>query len=162
MREETTVKSTTVVPAQVQIRKYRAKFWIRASALFFLTFSLAGLLHFWCDTLARERSLATIERLGPGLMVLVSILLVGHFFAACVTLLPEAIEVRTLWSTKRMDFDRIRGWRERVTTDSDGVKTRYIKLEPLGYQQTALEFQDFYNFDSKFYEWLYSLPELGQ
>jgi hypothetical protein len=162
--KRTTVKASSVVPApvQTQIRSYRAKLWIRAFALFFLAFSLAGLVNFWGDIFAEERSSSPTEILVPGLMVLTGIYLVAHFFTARVTLFPDAIEVQTIWSTKRMDFNRIRGRREYETTDSDGVKTRNIKLEPLGYQQPALEFQDLYNFDAEFYEWLRSLPKLGQ
>jgi len=156
---------TQTSPTQIrptQIRRYRAKWWIRGAALFFLAFSLSSIVQFWGDIFADERSSSPTEILVPCLMVLTGIFLVGHFFTVRVTLFPDAIEVRTLWSTKRMAFDRIRGRRESVNTDSDGVTTLKIKLEPLGYQQPALEFQDIYNFDTEFYGWLHSLPKLGQ
>jgi hypothetical protein len=136
--------------------------WVRGLALFFLAFSLAGFVHYWGNMLAAEQPPTTKEFLVSGLMVASGILLVGHFFTVRVTLFPDAIEVQTLWSTKRMNFNSIRGRREWVTTDSDGYTSRHIKLEPLGYQQPALEFLDIYNFDTEFYEWLRSLPKLGQ
>lgn len=130
-------------------------------ALFFMASCLDGLVHFWCDMFVQERSPRPAELIGPGLMALAGIFVAGYIFAARVTLLPDAIEIQTLWSTKRMDFNRIRGYRECETTDSDGAKSRFIKLEPLGYQQPALEFQDIYNFDTQFFDWLRSLPKLG-
>ena len=117
---------TQTSPTQIrptQIRRYRAKWWIRGAALFFLAFSLSSIVQFWGDIFADERSSSPTEILVPCLMVLTGILLVGHFFTVRVTLFPDAIEVRTLWSTKRMAFDRIRGRRESVNTDSDGVTT---------------------------------------
>ena len=102
------------------------------------------------------------EFIAPCLIGMAGILVAGYFFAAGVTLLPDAIEVQTLWLTKRIGFNAIRGWREYETTDSDGVKTRNIRLEALDYQQPALEFQDIYDFDTEFYEWLHSLPKLGR
>jgi len=155
------VKPSTVVPAQVQARSYRPKLWICAFAVGFLGFCLTGLAHYWCGMLDPERPPETTGFVVTGLLVVAGLVLLGHCLTARVTLLPDAIEVKTLWSTKRMDFNSIRGWRESVTTDSDGVTTRYIKLEPLGYQQPALEFQEIYNFDAEFYDWLHSLPKLG-
>jgi hypothetical protein len=152
------VKRSIVVAAQV--RRYHPKWWVRAFALFFLLFSLAGLVHFWSEMLAGERPPNTTEFVVPALMVLAGVILVVHFFTTFVTLFPDAIEVRTLLSARRVDFNKIRGRREYETTDADGIKTRYIKLELLDYQQPALEFQAFYDFDNEFYEWLRSLPNL--
>ena len=162
MLERTRVKSTILAPAQVQTRSYRPKWWIRAFAVGFLGFCLTGLAHYWCGMLDPEQTPETAGFVITSLLVVAGFVLAGHLFTARVTLLPDAIEVQTLWSTKTMEFSQIRGWRESVTTDSEGVKTRYIKLEPLDYQQPALQFQDFYNFDTEFDAWLHSLPKLGR
>jgi hypothetical protein len=160
--ESTTVKSTTLVPAQIQIRKYRTKWWIRIFALGFLAFCMTGLAHYWCAMVDPDQRPETAGFVVTGLLTVAGLFLAGHLFTTRVVLLSDAIEVQTLWSTKRMDFSSIRGWREYETIDSDGVKTKYIKLESLGYQQPALNIQDLYNFDQDFYNWLHSLPQLKQ
>ncbi|MBV8629714.1 MAG: hypothetical protein JOZ83_02235 [Silvibacterium sp.] len=156
------MRSATAIPAQVQTRSYRPKLWICAFAVGFLGFCLTGLAHYWCGMLDPEQPPETTGFVITGLLVLAGLILLGHCLTARVTLGPDAIEVKTLWSTKRMDFSSIRGWRESVTTDSDGVQTRYIHMESLDYHQPALKFQDIYNFDAEFNRWLRSLPKLGQ
>ncbi|MBV8113296.1 MAG: hypothetical protein JO300_01040 [Silvibacterium sp.] len=133
-----------------------------AFAVGFLGFCLTGLAHYSCSMLDPEQPPETTGFVITGLLVLAGIVLLGHYLTARVTLGPDAIEVKTLWTTKRMDFSRIRGWREYETTDSDGVKTRYIELESLDHHQPALKFQDIYNFDANFDGWLRSLPKLGR
>jgi len=156
------VRPSILIPAQVQTRSYRPKLWICAFAIGFLGFGLTGLAHYWCGMLDPERPPETTGFVVTGLLVMAGLLLLGHCLTARVSLGPDAIELKTLWSTKRMDFATIRGYREYETTDSDGVKTRYIQLESLDYHQPALKFQDIYNFDTKFYEWFHSLPKLGR
>lgn len=109
---------------ECEARRYRPKWWIRAAALGFLAFSLAGLAHFWGSALSGERAPNTTEIIVPALMVLLGFILTAHFFTASVTLLPDAIEVRTFLSTKKLGFDQISGRREYEVTDSDGVKTQ--------------------------------------
>jgi hypothetical protein len=129
-------------------------------AVFFLSFSGAGLVHFLGEMVSGERSPDTIEIVAPAVLVLVGSGLVMHYFTTVVILFPDAIELRTLWSTKRLAFSEIRGRHEYETTDSDGIKTQYIKLESVDHHRPTLEFQRFYNFDSAFDEWLKRLPNL--
>ncbi len=143
-----------------QARSYRPKWWIRIFALFFLSFSLAGLTHLWGDILSSEGPPNTAEIVVPALLVLVGFYLVVYFFTSAVTIFPDAIELRTLWSTKKLSLDQIRGRRESEITDAEGLKTQYIKLEPLDSRQPALELQRFFNFDDKFYEWINRVPDL--
>ena len=145
-----------------EVRSYRSKWWIRIFTLFFLSFSLAGLEAFWGDWLSGARPPNTTGIVVPAMLVLVGGIMAVHYFTTVVTLFPDAIEVRTLLSRKRMSFSEIRGRREYETTDSDGMKTRYIKLEPVDYRRPALEFQKVYNFDGAFYQWLNQLPNLGR
>ena len=147
----------SVVP---QYRRYRAKWWIRIFAFFFVSFSFTGLVSLWGGMFSGERPANTTEVVVPALLVLVGIGLVVHYFTTFVTLLPDAIELRTILSTKRLSFSEIRGRREYETTDSDGVKTWYIRLVPLDLKQPALEFQRVYNFDSAFEAWLSRLPSV--
>ena len=147
---------------ECEARNYRPKWWIRASALGFLAFSLGGLAHFWGSALSGERAPNTTEIIVPALMVLLGFVLTAHFFTASVTLLPNAIEVRTLLSTKKLAFDQIGGRREYEVTDSDGVKTQYIELEPLHRRRPALKLQKIYNFDAAFYDWLRQIPQKGR
>jgi hypothetical protein len=143
-----------------QTRRYRPRWWLRIFALFFFSFSLAGLIHFWGDWFSGDRPPNSTEIIVPALLVLVGLTLVIHYFATFVILFPNAIELQTAFSRKRLSFSEIRGRREYETTDSDGVTTHYIRLEPHDQLKPTLKFQRIFNFDGAFYEWLNRLPNL--
>lgn len=143
-------------------RKYRPKWWLRIFALFFFGFSATGLVHFLSAFLIAGQSPSTIEILAPSVLSLVGLGMVVQFFNTFVVVFPDAIELETFFSRKRLTVAEIRGKREYETTDSDGVKTRYIKLEPLDRDKPAIEFSRYFNFDSAFEEWIGRLPDLGR
>lgn len=152
--------ATTKFTPGAPVRRYRPKWWLRIFGLFFLSFSATALAHFWGAILSGEQEPRLLEILAPSLLTLTGLGLTIHFFTASVILLPDAIEVRTLFSRKKMAFSEIRAYRESETVDSDGVKTRYIELEPLDHRLPALKFQRMFNFDDDFDRWLSGLPDL--
>jgi hypothetical protein len=143
-----------------QVRRYRPKWWLRIFAFVFLGFSVTGTIRLWTDMLSGERPSYAIEFIGPSVLTLVGLCMTVHYFNFFVVLYPDAIELQTFFSNKKLFFAEIRGKREYETTDSDGVTTRYIRLEPVEQGKRALEFTRYFNFDTAFYEWLSHLPEV--
>jgi hypothetical protein len=133
---------------------------MRIFSIFFFGFSTTCLIHFYRAILDGEQKADWVTILGPAFLSLVGLYLVAGYFNTFVTISPDAIEFETLWSRKRLSASEIRGRREYETTDSDGVKTQYVKLEPFDGQKPAIEFTRFFNFDTTFYEWLSQFPKV--
>jgi hypothetical protein len=81
-------------------------------------------------------------------------------FTARVELSDKSIEVRNLFSRRSLLLDSIRGFRERTVIGK--TRTTYLKIEPINETMPILEFGEYFNFDSAFYEWCYSLPDLDE
>jgi hypothetical protein len=142
------------------VTRYRPKWWLRIFSLFFLGFSGTGMTSLWTAMLSGNRPLSTIEFVAPAVLTLVGACMTAHYFNYFVVLYPDAIELQRFFSNRKLSFAEIRGKREYETTDSDGVTTRYIRLEPVEPGKRALEFTRYFNFDAAFYEWLGQLPEV--
>jgi hypothetical protein len=143
-----------------QARRYRPKWWIRLFALFFFLFCSAGSGHFLSAIFSGEWPPNWVEIVGPAFLALVGLAMVIYFFTTFVTLFPDAIQLETLFSRKRLQFTEIRGRHEYTTTDSDGVPTHRIELRPHDRQRPTLKFDKIFNFDRAFYEWLSRVPNL--
>jgi hypothetical protein len=84
----------------------------------------------------------------------------AHVYISTVTLYENAIELRTVFSRRRMPFDKIRGRRQYLSSDTEGGSTRYLKLESNEQTLPKLKFQKSYSFDQYFYDWFNRLPDL--
>ncbi|WP_109486605.1 hypothetical protein [Occallatibacter savannae] len=142
------------------IQRYHPKWWLRIFALGFFGFSFAGLIHFWGAIASGDQPGTLTEILIPALLTLTGLGISIYFFTTSVSLETDAIEVKTLFSRKRLAFSEIRGHREIEMADSDGLKTRYIDLEPVDRLRPNLRFQRIYNFDAAFDRWLSKIPYL--
>ncbi|UWZ82869.1 hypothetical protein [Occallatibacter riparius] len=142
------------------VRRYRPKWWLRIFALFFLGFSGTGMISLWAPMLSGSRPLNTISFVAPAVLTVVGACMTAHYFNSFVVLYSDAIELQTFFSNRKLSFAEIRGKREYETTDSDGVTTRYIRLDPVDPSKRALEFTRYFNFDSDFYDWLSQVPQV--
>lgn len=145
----------TVAP---RARVYRLHWAIRGLSVAFVVFSLFGLLGWSGHSGAVGRNpVATVEWMGIGLFA------AGwatYVFNSYVVLLPNAIEKRTPFGTKRLRFEAIRGRREVVHRNYDGSYIRYLTLIPNDDYLSPIRFQKFYRFDTAFYDWYNRLPDL--
>jgi hypothetical protein len=139
-------------------RRYRSHWWLRLFALGFFAFSCTGSIHIWLEFVSADHAASRFALDIWTCLALVGFTLSVHFFTATVTLEWDRIELRYFLSCKRLFFSEIRGRREYMMTDSDGVKTRYIVLEPHDQSKPRLEFRRIYNFDSAFETWLRGFP----
>jgi hypothetical protein len=81
-------------------------------------------------------------------------------FSASVTISKDSIELRDLFGKRKITLSAIRGRRE-YTVRGKSI-TDYLKIEPTDGRIPALEFERNFNFDSAFFEWFYSLPDLDE
>jgi hypothetical protein len=88
--------------------------------------------------------------------------LVGQVYRSRITLSENAIEERSLFSTKMLSFDQIRGCHQYLQHGRFGGYTTW-ELIPNSRGLPTIEFRkaDF-NFDDAFYEWLNKLPSLNE
>jgi hypothetical protein len=81
-------------------------------------------------------------------------------FISRVTLCEDVIELRTLFSRKKLPFDQIRGRREYVDRNLDGAGARCFRLVPKDDRLSPLDFEKAYAFDDAFFRWFNELPDL--
>lgn len=144
------------------IKRYRPKWWLRIFAVGFFVFSFAGLVHFWDAIASGDQPGSLTEILVPAVLTLTGLGMSIYFFTTSVSLETDAIEVKTLFSRKRLTLSEIRGHREIEIADSDGLNTLYIDLEPVDRLRPNLRFQRMYNFDAVFDRWLSKIPHLDR
>lgn len=110
------------------VRRYHPHWWLRLFAIGFFVFPLTGLLHFWAIAIADAPHFPDI--LGSAFLTLIGLGMSIHFFTTNVILDGDVIEVHTLVSKKSLSLSEICSRSEDETTDSEGLITRYIVLEP--------------------------------
>jgi hypothetical protein len=147
-------------PSGYVIRRYRPKWWLRIFALGFLSSSTTILVNLWVGIALDKIRPEILSIVVSALLTLSGLALSVHFFTTSVTLEGDAIEVRTFFGKKRLELSEIRSRRECETTDSDGLKTSHIVLEPLDENRPELKFQRMYDFDLAFESWLAKIPSL--
>ena len=81
-----------------------------------------------------------------------------YAFTSEVLLYQDAIEARSLFGSKKLEFQNIRGRREYAT----GRRTRntYLQIEPNDGGSPSLSFEKKRDFDEAFYDWFHRLPDL--
>jgi hypothetical protein len=129
-------------------RVYRSQWWQRALAVLFpIMVPLWGAISGGWDTVT------------TAIVFIFCAYIPACAFMATVTLSDDAIELRTLFSRRRLRFDQIRGRREYVGYGRYGG-TRRFKLEPNDRRLPTLKFDKDYTFDRVFYDWFNKLPDL--
>jgi len=86
---------------------------------------------------------------------------VGLAYRSRIILSENAIEERTVFRTRTLPFDQIRGCREYYTYGRYGAHIKW-ELVPNSRDLPTLRFGKGFEFDDGFYEWLNKLPSLNE
>ena len=144
------------------LRVYRPKWGWRIFSLFFPVFGGMAVI-----SSVKQFALHSSE-FRPGVLVVGLLLtitgigIVVSFFTSTVKFTQDSVEHRTLFRRRSLPLAAIRGRREYMTRDSDGVPTHYLRLIPSDNRLPVLEFTRTYALDQDFYRWFHDLPELTE
>lgn len=81
-----------------------------------------------------------------------------YAFTSEVLLYQDAIEARSLFGSKKLAFQNIRGRRESIT--GRRTRTAYLKIESNDGGLYSLSFEKQRDFDEVFFDWFNRLPDL--
>lgn len=141
-------------------RAYRVRWSDRIFALFGFAFSLIFVIAAGTYGLAPAQDTpAWLPIFVLGLLAIIGGILTLSTFYNRVTLYPDAIEYRTVWSTTWLRFNEIRGRREYTAYRTIRGDARLRVVSSNG-EVPMLDFQKNYNFDDAFWTWFRSLPDL--
>ena len=146
-------------------RVYRLSWLMRSFSLFFMMFGLAISFQAASSGLDSIEGTTTAVLLGVFLFPVIGIGMTVNAFLSTVSFKENKIELRSIFSEKKMPLSSIRGRREFVVEGGggeDGGSTRYLKLESNDRLCPEMSFMKQYNFDEEFYKWFYELPDLDE
>jgi hypothetical protein len=144
------------------LRVYRPKWGWRIFSLFFPIFGGLAVISELKQLIAQAPDFSLGVLICGLLIMVVGAGLVVNFFTSVVRFTHDSVEHRTLFRRRSLPLAAIRGRREYMTRDSDGVPTYYLRLIPNDNRLPVLEFTRTYALDEAFFRWFYSLPGLNE
>ncbi len=133
---------------------------LRIFSAVFVAFSLASSIGVWTRTQHLSIQVMAWEMLGTAAFLLAGAYLATSTFRSGITLSHDSIELQTPFKRRCLALASIRGRREYEREDAEGGKTKYLKIIPRDDSLPTLAFPDHFDFDTKFYIWYDSLPDL--
>lgn len=142
-------------------RVYRMRSSERIVTIVLLVLGLFFSVAIWRGVLSGIREPRFFEMMAPVAFSLAAALFALRAFRNSVCLSERAIELRALSGTRTLPLDKIKG-RRRYRDKGDDVSPGvwHLVLEPKDNSFPKLDIEELYQFDSRFYAWFDSLPDL--
>ena len=117
----------------------------------------------WWPILLGAKKASLHDIIFPSLYLLFACFSTVIAYRTFIRLSKDSIEVRHLWGSRVLPFDRIKG-RRRYTEKADPYSTppRHFVLEPNDDRFPRIDIKEAREFDESFYRWFESLPDLDK
>ena len=140
--------------------------WPRGMGIFYWVMALSISLSDWWPILFGAKKARMHDFIFPSLYILFACFSVIMAYRTFIRLSKDSIEVRRLWGSKALPFDKIKG-RRSYTEKADPYSTpaRHLVMESNDDRYPRIDIRikkDNDRFDESFYRWFDSLPDLDK
>jgi len=152
------------LPEFTERRVYRQKSLRRVLAIVFTAIGLLASLAVWTQTLTGQREATYKDLLVPVALFFIGVLFLYISYTSYVALSPSEVQYRSALRLLTLPLDKIRG-RRRYLDDGGAEEASEwrLRIESDDDRYPSLDFQEsYYRFDTEFFEWFKSLPDLDE